>query len=460
MAYCPQEPQRCHERHSEEKSREVDSSGEEKERIVTKTYDKVAVVFQPSRPINYLRGLSPSLEDYHVRRLFHLLYTVLWPTYPNRTFPTQDSLSCAVFHAQIADPLYLDTAVSAMATYRLRSTCDLGDVQALCTAQNRVLRSVRKALSAGQVSDVVIVSIQYLALKALDHLPHELSTRRGLFRSVGIEKLNGLDVNGHFQFADRHHSIFEGLLRGHGGIKMVHTPGIGEVMMRMLLIKASWNLERPLFDLCNSYQYVLNQELPALRPDSNEVAAFNVDDDFKEILLDLRLCCRLIEQRLHHPESTGLLLYSRDIVQHRLLSLPHERDAVEICRLAALVFTYGVTYPLPQPRPLRKATEMLSYALKRVRYTRVHATEFLLWAAVIGGIGADSWDHSGSMVANFTDKIREFRDALNVESWEDAKLVLDKFIWLDAACDEDGRLLWTWAADLSQGVRGPQISIN
>ena len=192
----------------------------------------------------------------------------------------------------------------------------------------------------------------------------------------------------------------------------------------------------------------MEEDLAVRRPPLSQVDIFRVDDHFKSIILDLRFCCRLMDNVYDGVETgatdhhDGLLAYYRDVIQHRLLSLPPGRHDMEIARLATLAFTYGVTHPMPRPEPLLRAIKRLACALQTTRYTAGQSAEFLFWAAMVGAVALDPRPDQESMARIFSGYICTFANELNLSSWESAILLLKKFVWLGRACDEGARSVW------------------
>ncbi|KAH8901183.1 hypothetical protein GQ53DRAFT_800743 [Thozetella sp. PMI_491] len=231
----------------------------------------------------------------------------------------------------------------------------------------------------------------------------------GRFKSLGIEQLGGLDLEGQLETD---------------------------------LIRASIKLGHP-----SPFRLVL-EDLNARRRPLTSMLLFRVNKHFKEILLDLRLCCKLLDEMYDRisagcPRKDGMLAYYRDIVQYRLLSLPCGCTEMEIARLASLVFTYGVTHPMVRPEPLRKAVRLLSQSLRMQRYTYGQSAEFLFWAAMVGALGTNPEAEEEALFQYFVDEISASRKRLNLSTWQSAVAVLKGFIWLDRACNEGARIIWT-----------------
>lgn len=232
--------------------------------------------------------------------------------------------------------------------------------------------------------------------------------------------------------------------------------------------------------LCKPFQHVLQTWLSQLRPPLTEVAAFPVDGDFKELLLDLRICCQEIEEyairvkKLGDAGSTGMVVPYQNIVQHRLMSLRREGSgsgsfsagsAENICRAATLVFTLGVTFPLPRAEPLANAAADLGHAMRSS--CNIPNRRFLFWAAMLGAIATGATEVSAASEGNedvkqsylfFLDQTRRLRGELGLTTWDAAKALLKSFVWLDEACDEGAWKVWTQSLRPSQAAAGKQVT--
>lgn len=205
-----------------------------------------------------------------------------------------------------------------------------------------------------------------------------------------------------------------------------------------------------------------------------------MDNDFKELLLDLRLCCQEIEEyairvkKLGDTNSTGMVVPYQNIVQHRLMSR-RRRDnngnsnsssadiVEEIWRAAILVFTLGVTFPLPRADPLANAAADLGRAMRSSSTIKDQSRPFLFWAAMLGAIAtgaagssapAGEGTDSTKLYRSFLDQIRRLRGELGLTTWDAAKATLKTFVWLDRACDEGAWKVWTQSLRPSQAVVG------
>jgi len=162
---------------------------------------------------------------------------------------------------------------------------------------------------------------------------------------------------------------------------------------------------------------------------------------------------------LHIPGVT--VAYSRNTMQHRLISLPPAKDlydswgaspsdgpvlpggliAYEACRLAALTYSVMVTFPLPRSRYARdRALTALREALGGIDPTcqDPDAARLYLWCLTVASIGALDPEQRDW----FMWQTNRLAVALHVQLWEDAEDIFFTFVWLEGACSPAGRALW------------------
>jgi hypothetical protein len=195
--------------------------------------------------------------------------------------------------------------------------------------------------------------------------------------------------------------------------------------------------------------------------------------DIIRVFLDLSELSRAQQFICHNkwePKKYMSLGDCRNLVQHRLFSLPDSRqppflvlgddpDASEStsitfdiylsCRLAALLYSIHVTYPLPQTIRLRQILLPGLQDSINMYEARVHDAQvlkILLWCVVIGGIVAEDSDWRGWFVA----KIGKFCSLLQVDNWTTMCDLLKSFAWLDSACNRAGRAIWLEASMIYQ----------
>lgn len=154
----------------------------------------------------------------------------------------------------------------------------------------------------------------------------------------------------------------------------------------------------------------------------------------------------------------------RNLVQYQLLELPVDADDLSrvldvpnegataeetdtvfqiylTCRLAALLYSLHVTFPLPRTGPQRDCLlPVLQSCMSSIneRYTDPRIAEILLWCAVIGGASAYGSKHR----LWFLSEIGSLCDLLNMHTWDQMLECLQSFAWVGSACDQAGEVIW------------------
>lgn len=140
----------------------------------------------------------------------------------------------------------------------------------------------------------------------------------------------------------------------------------------------------------------------------------------------------------------------RNLLQHRVLSLPARQDSIlsstkyEVIRICILIYSIGVTFPLPGPAaPFMPLAKMLSSNLRNMNFefgslVLPERQDLFLWVLTMGCIAAaSSLERSW-----FVERLYAHTCSLGIIQWSQYKTRLKKFLWLDLACDMAGRLLW------------------
>ena len=154
--------------------------------------------------------------------------------------------------------------------------------------------------------------------------------------------------------------------------------------------------------------------------------------------------------------SQRSLLERRDAVQLRLVSLPLGADLLnlhlqkarfyEVCRLSTLLFACGVTFPTPTSSgwdrnlvgAIKTTIEMLSFDNEPAIFL-----DTLLWVTVLAGIAAQNTDERDWFVDTICGIVLE----RGLSLWDDVKVILLSFLWMEIACDRGAALLWDEVLD-------------
>jgi len=154
--------------------------------------------------------------------------------------------------------------------------------------------------------------------------------------------------------------------------------------------------------------------------------------------------------------SLGQIARTRIDAEKRLLLLPGAEELdlnpdqvstpnlYECCRWTAMIYALAVVYPMPDNfnvlqvyvARLKAAIEDTNILSSSCQPKSVSDT--LLWIFVLGGIAAIDKPERPWFVTQLGLLVK----TLKVD-WNCIKEVLDPFLWLDSACGDSGRHLWT-----------------
>lgn len=157
--------------------------------------------------------------------------------------------------------------------------------------------------------------------------------------------------------------------------------------------------------------------------------------------------------------DVSLLTDQRNLTQFTLLSVspateiqpaftqPIDEIVYEACRLAMLVFSIGVVFPIPiNNTPLPVLAQKLQAALRRPEaspmYTDMKYRIPLLWILTLGGIAAFDGPAERAFFASALGNLTR-RNGLS--SWSDVKRGMELMLWYDTACDEAGETFFAEA---------------
>lgn len=150
------------------------------------------------------------------------------------------------------------------------------------------------------------------------------------------------------------------------------------------------------------------------------------------------------------PSLTAVADY-RNHIQHSLMSLPsmtsnqaelglHD-ELYEVCRLAAIIYSILVVFPLsPSTAPFEALSIQLRKQLSCVNISSgsSESQQLLLWTLFMGGISATGFAERPWFVTALTRLTR----CMSLISWEEVKDSLQSFLWLTSTNDNDGKTLW------------------
>ncbi|EED14500.1 conserved hypothetical protein [Talaromyces stipitatus ATCC 10500] len=329
------------------------------------------------------------------------------------------------------------------------------------------------------VSDEVILSILYLAVN------HQVKARAERDPSPFTppqRNLHHLDLFGTTTFHASHWKIAKDLVQGRGGIHTIKMVTLPWLLTMADLLHAVGSLTRPSFPLLRPTGQPVIYTPPCRALRVPEVARHfhrnggftqlkslnpSIHQPIVEVFLDIceySQCLDFLDQTVTYP--TDELGDCRDIIHHRFMNLPNEHDpnesifgpsylpCPEACQLtrsiyllvrsAALLYITHVTFPLPRPLRLRKQllTELESHFTSvggAGYYPPGVPLELLLWPATIAATA--SKDESCRM--QWILLVRQLCQQTLISTWDEFRLIMQSFSWVNCACDKEGYAVWT-----------------
>ncbi|KIW93435.1 uncharacterized protein Z519_06040 [Cladophialophora bantiana CBS 173.52] len=314
-----------------------------------------------------------------------------------------------------------------------------------------------------EISDALLVSILILAAHgpaatSCDKEPPE-------YPVSPLANAQDLDFYGSLRFDELHMGALRILVARRGGLKNIQLYGIADMIALGEVYGASSTLTKPEFRewfacptpllLLPDCQFSSREIFPSLRNRT-------VFKQLLSILCAMSTICKALthlRQGGTNPAFFTNIIRTRNRVQHRLLSLPHQESSsdldhgiYETCRLAAMIFSDMVIFPLPpatEIRPrlagmLRKTLESLPVHLERASHT-----EILLWAAMLGAIAAAktekhrTWYHLA---------VKQYAVLLGAGRWTEMQTVLKRHLWMEEFCDPPAKAVWEEAIGLDPPV--------
>ncbi|KAK8051523.1 hypothetical protein PG993_002908 [Apiospora rasikravindrae] len=285
---------------------------------------------------------------------------------------------------------------------------------------------------------------------------------RGFFRDIGIDRQGVHENLAHYEFAEESWAAFLYCLDMRGGIEKMDRHCGSESFTLADNVNAAVTGKPPTAyrSLQSIQARVPSLIVPFVRQSLTEAAAFPVDDSLEGLMLDIRVCYQEIEEYVIRVKKLG--------DTHRLMSLRRDGgsgdSAEDVCQAVVLVFTLGVTFPLPRAEPLPNAATDLerimssSSSISNAIQNTVSYSGPQCWARSRQGQGeapaaaVDEGVEIAKRYRLFFDKTRRRRAEPGLTIWHAAKAMLKTFFWLGSACDAGAWKVWTQSLQLTQAA--------
>lgn len=200
-------------------------------------------------------------------------------------------------------------------------------------------------------------------------------------------------------------------------------------------------------------------DLVSIAADLDWLDGVSLDPALRRVIRELKAFTVTIENFVggHGPfHRAEVLCDRRNLAHYKLMCIPSSRDSgspaeSEVCRLATIIFSIGVTFPMANEVPFSVLVDLLQHELQKNELLgplsiRENGDALYLWVLVMGGIAASgrperSW---------FAKELAKTMQHLQSVSWTCLKDKISSVLWLDCACDVPGADLWHEAYSLLQ----------
>jgi hypothetical protein len=346
----------------------------------------------------------------------------------------------------------------------------------------QTLRGAIETYTTQTPVDGIIMCILYLAVND--------TVEKGVFRDPSpftplFTGLHSLDFYGSRDYHPLHWTVIQDLLGRLGGITVLHAHGVAWLLSIADIMNAAHAIRKPIYPCLGVDGSVLNFD-PPLRLFTAygvqvEAGSQHPGSGFRDLLSlvppvrpehvtalanvgELSYVLQSLSDQPCSPKALDLLGDCRNLVHHRLFSLPDENDATEqilqseglpeaaiadaerqrtkeiylTARLAALLFAIHVTFPIPRSSlvsgPLLKS---LCPKLQSLVDQGV-SNRIVLWSASVALIASDGNPLHKVIMKLFLKLCRD----LEIASLDELLQVLRSFAWMDAAVEHHYQGQW------------------
>ncbi|RFU31482.1 hypothetical protein B7463_g4882, partial [Scytalidium lignicola] len=216
-----------------------------------------------------------------------------------------------------------------------------------------------------------------------------------------------------------------------GGLEKIEMPGLAALISFAGLLIGTRDLTAPRYPVvtlsCPPKEFIFQ----------HQGAGFSIDQDLYIVLSMLNSYTMMIDDFSEGRKdlTATVLIDHRNTTQHALLSLPPMVGSSECYRLAALIYSLLVIFPLPY---IASPFQCLVTQLKIALTGWDGSDQMLIWVLTMGGIGAMGLGERGW----FVNKFRRAVARMGVRSWNEAREVIKMGLWFEATNDRDGIDFW------------------
>ncbi|KAL3474774.1 hypothetical protein BJX99DRAFT_172275 [Aspergillus californicus] len=329
--------------------------------------------------------------------------------------------------------------------------------------------------------DALVMCILYLAVN--DKHKAKITRDASPF-SPPFTNLQALDFYGSRDFHPLHWDVVQHIVRRFGGIQNLRAFALAWLLSLSDLMNAVHTLSKPIYPIVDVWGSPLDLQPPGLLfkpPPSRPVPGSGFHDLFylwppiKQIIVPVFVHLGELCAVLQHyaegscsPAVLDLLGDSRNLVHHRLLSLPNEEDPIDlilackdgstqenelsreiylVCRLSALLYAIHVTFPLPRSQQLRhRILHALHPRISRLAAQNVTRPS-LLWCVAVTLSVCDECPGTKAYMTRLL-------HTTGVDTEPKLLALLRSFAWVDAAVQGSWTQCFSFASMASEYSRG------
>jgi hypothetical protein len=343
------------------------------------------------------------------------------------------------------------------------------------TLKGLTLRALRKEVGSYTGQKPVDSIIRCIFVLAVNGTVSERIYREPSPFAPMFTGLHGMEVYGSRDYDLLHWKVMYQLLEKHGGIEALRLFALAWQVSVADLLHAAHTIRKPLYPMVDIYGKRLELDPPLVLftpygcgDSHNNATSQKPGSGFNELLFmeppvyqklvtvlshvgELSYVMDYMSTQPYDPRLLDVLADSRDLVHHRLFSLPNEHDTPDqilqlevqsnsdthgrsmnlylICHLAMLLYATHVTFPLPRPTVVRGL--LLRSLCPRLQSIvgQDCSSPLLLWCTSLALIALDGTGPSDEILVRFKNLCRN----LQVTSLEKLLRILRSFAWADSA---------------------------
>ncbi|RDW66559.1 hypothetical protein BP6252_10194 [Coleophoma cylindrospora] len=301
--------------------------------------------------------------------------------------------------------------------------------QRLFQCRAEVVRLVNAAISnpAEACNDINIFAVSALAFKGSPCKKVDVPLK--IPKQGPLRSLQFLSAYAMTDSVSIHVDGLSKLIEIKGGLDKIEIPGLASLISLSELRVAIRDLTMPRYPIVTLLQEFSMQY---------EEVGFNTDQDLYQVLVMLKSYTKMIDDFCEGRKvvAASVLIDHRNLTQHALFSLPARAGNAECYRLAAMIYSLLVTFPLPYTAaPFQGLVTLLKTELAHWEGD----DEMIVWVLTIGAIGAIGLKEREWFVKIFGGVTM----SMGIRSWDRVTEVLQRGLWYEATNNGDGIDLWT-----------------